>query len=181
MSELMTVEELGSYLRFTKKTIYRLLKQGDIPAIKIGNKWRFDKDIISDWLHKNLKGINIRVLVIDDDYIITSLFKETLKKQGHTVVTASTGAEGIQYVKQQNFDLVFLDLRLPGLEGAEVFREIRNVKPEPLVIIITGYPGSDMMERALKQGPFGIMNKPFSDSDIVDVVNSFVHAAKPRK
>ena len=67
------------------------------------------------------------------------------------------------------------------MEGAEVFREIRNVKPEPLVIIITGYPGSDMMERALKQGPFGIMNKPFSDSDIVDVVNSFVHAAKPRR
>jgi len=181
MAELMTLEELALYLRFTKKTIYGLLKQGNIPGIKIGRKWRFEKDVIDNWLHRNMKGVKTRILVIDDDEIIGSLFKATLEEEGHTVVTARTGTEGIQYAKQRDFDLVFLDLKLPDMDGAQVFREIRNVRPTLLVTIITGYPGSDMMERALKEGPLGVMNKPFSDSDIIAVVNSFLHVTQTRR
>lgn len=179
MTELMTLEELAQYLRFTKKTIYGLLKQGNIPAIKIGRKWRFKKDTIDNWLHRSMKGVKTRILVIDDEDIIRSLFKTILKEEGHIVVTASTGAEGIQYVKQRDFDLVFLDLKLPDMDGAEVLREIKNVRPTLLVTIVTGYPGSEMMEKALKEGPLGVMNKPFSDSDIIAAVNSFVHAVTP--
>jgi len=137
MAELMTVEELGRYLRFNKKTIYRLLKQDDIPAIKI--------------------------------------------EQGHTVVTAGTGAEGIERVKQWDFDLVFLDLKLPDTDGAEFLGQMRRAKPDLPITIITGYPGSEMMERALKQGPFGVMNKPFDSSDITNTVNSFLKARQPRR
>jgi len=181
MAELMTLEELALYLRFTKKTIYGLLKQGNIPGIKIGRKWRFEKDVIDNWLHRNMKGVKTRILVIDDDEIIGSLFKATLEEEGHTVVTARTGTEGIQYAKQRDFDLVFLDLKLPDMDGAQVLREIRSISPTLLVTIITGYPGSDMMERALKQGPLGVMNKPFSDSDIIAVVNSFLHVTQTRR
>jgi len=181
MAELMTLEELALYLRFTKKTIYGLLKQGNIPGIKIGRKWRFEKDVIDNWLHRNMRGVKTRILVIDDDEIIGSLFKATLEEERHTVVTARTGTEGIQYAKQRDFDLVFLDLKLPDMDGAQVFREIRNVRPTLLVTIITGYPGSDMMERALKEGPLGVMNKPFTDSDIIAVVNSFLHVTQPRR
>ncbi len=181
MSELMTLPELAQYLRFTRKTVYGLLKKGSIPAIRIGRKWRFDKDSIDEWLHRNMKGAKSRILVIDDEDVIRSLFKATLEEQGHEVVTTSTGTEGIQYVKQWDFDLVFLDLKLPDMDGAEVFREIKNVRPTLLVTIITGYPGSDMMERALKEGPLGVMNKPFSDSDIIAAVNSFLHITTPRR
>jgi excisionase family DNA binding protein len=181
MPELMTVEELGRYLRFNKKTIYRLLKQGDIPAIKIGNKWRFDKEAIDRWLRQGTKGVRSRILVIDDDEVIRSLFKETLEELGHTVVTAGTGGEGIECVKRLDFDLVFLDLKLPETDGAELLKQMRNAKPELPVTIITGYPGSEMMERALKQGPFGVMNKPFDSSDIINAVNSFLRTRQPRK
>src|SRR4030042_6600423 len=102
MPELMTVEELGQYLRFTRKTIYRLLKQGGMPAVKIGSKWRFDKAAIDRWLRHNMEGVKARILVIDDDDLIRSLFKETLEQQGHMVVTADTGAKGITYVIQQD-------------------------------------------------------------------------------
>ena len=181
MSELMTLPELAQYLRFTRKTVYRLLKKGSIPAIRIGRKWRFDKDSIDEWLHGNVKNTKSRILVIDDEDVIRSLFKATLEEEGHEVVTANTGAEGIQCVKERDFDLVFLDLRLPDIEGAEVLREIKNVRPTLLVTIITGYPGSEMMERALREGPLGVMNKPFSDSDIIAAVNSFLHVAPPRR
>jgi len=181
MPELMTLPELEKYLRFTRQTIYKLLKQEKIPAIKIGRKWRFDKDSIDGWLRHNMKGVKTRILVIDDEAIVRSLFQATLEQLGHVVVTASTGTEGIQYVRQQDFNLVFLDLKLPDMEGAEVFREIKNVRPTVMVTIITGYPGSDMMERALKEGPLGVMNKPFTDSDIISAVNSFLHATAPRR
>ena len=56
MVQLMTVEEIARYLRVTKKTIYRLLKRGEIPAAKIGQQWRFDKALINHWLERNSVG-----------------------------------------------------------------------------------------------------------------------------
>ena len=56
MAELMTVQELAYYLRVTKKTIYRLLRRGDIPAIKVGKQWRFDKAAIDEWLQRKSVG-----------------------------------------------------------------------------------------------------------------------------
>lgn len=176
MPALMTVVELGRYLRFTNKTIYRLLRQGSIPATKIGNKWRFDKEIIDKWLHRNMEGVRAHILVIDDDDLIRSLFKEILEEQGHTVVTADTTAKGIAYVMQRDFDLIFLDLKMPETDGAEILREMKGIKRKLPVVIITGYPDSEMMERAMKQGPLGIMLKPFDDSDIINTVNNFIHA-----
>jgi excisionase family DNA binding protein len=180
MPKLMTVEELAQYLRFTKKTIYRLLKQGSIPAVRIGNKWRFDEAAIDKWLHHNMEEARARILVVDDDEIIRSLFKETLEEEGHTVVTASTSAEGIEYVKRWDFDIAFLDLKMPEMDGAELLKQLRSIKPGLPVTIITGYPGSEMMERAFKQGPFGVMDKPFDAADIIAAVRSFLHATRPR-
>jgi len=177
----MTLPELAEYLRFTRKTLYGLLKQGNIPAIKIGRKWRFDKEVIDNWLYQKSSGIKARILVIDDEETIRLLFETTLKERGHVVVTASTGSEGIECVNQQEFDLVFLDLRLPDIDGAEVFRKIKNIKPALMVIIITGYPDSEIMGRAIQEGPLGVMNKPFTDSAIENAVNSFLHISVPSR
>jgi len=167
MSQLMTVEELAEYLRVTKRTIYRLLKKRNIPAVKVGHKWRFDKTTIDNWLRPEMETEKIRILVIDDDPVIGLLFKEALEESGHIIVTASTSAEGLEYVEQLSFDLIFLDLKMPKMDGAEVFRRIRNIKPGIPVTIITGYPDSEMMDRALAQGPFSVMKKPFGSSDII--------------
>ena len=161
MTELMTVGEVANYLRVTKKTIYSLIEQKSIPVTKVGHQWRFNKESIDQWLYHSTAGTKSHILVIDDDQLIGALFKETLEEQGHTVVTASNSAEGIRCVKQWDFDLVFLDLKMPEMDGAEVFRQIRNIKPNISVTIITGYPDSDMMQRVLEHGPFGVMVKPF--------------------
>jgi DNA-binding NarL/FixJ family response regulator len=73
---------------------------------------------------------------------------------------------------------VFLDLKMPEMDGVEVFRQIKSVKPGTQVIIITGYPESELMMKALSYGPFGIMHKPFSGSDLVQVVNCFLRISK---
>jgi len=174
MAELMTVEEVADYLRVAKKTIYRLLRRGSFPATKVGRSWRFDKASIDDWLRRRSVGVRASILVVDDEEVIRALFKETLEELGHRVVTARNSSEGLELVKQRDFDLVFLDLKMPGMDGAELFCRIRTIKPNLPVTIITGYPDSDMMTRALAKGPFGIMRKPFDEADITMAIASFL-------
>lgn len=180
MPNLMTVGEVADYLRVTKKTIYRLLERGKIPATKVGNQWRFDKSSIDDWLQQNSVGVKASILVIDDEEVVRALFKETLEELGHKVVVVETGAEGLELVKQQDFDLAFIDLKMPGMVGDELFGHIKAIKPRLPVTIITGYPDSGMMARALAQGPFGVMNKPFGESDIIDAVANFLSITQRR-
>ena len=169
---LMTIEELGEHLRVTKRTIYRMLKRGAIPALKVGSKWRFDREAIDKWLQQQAKGTRLRILVVDDDPVIGHLFKEALEGAGHTVVTAGNGAEGLQYVERLSFDLIFLDLKMPEIDGAELLRRIRKLEPDVPVTIVTGYPDSEIMTRALEQGPLTVMKKPFGVSDILAAVNN---------
>ena len=178
MAELMTVEEVAAYLRVTKKTVYRLLKRGNIPSTKVGRQWRFDKASINEWLRQKPVETKANILVIDDEEIVRALFKDTLEELGHRVLAAETGRKGLELVKQQDFAMVFLDLRMPGMDGAELFRQIKTFKPRLPVIIITGYLDSDIMAQALAEDPFGVMNKPFTESDIVAAVNAFIQITK---
>lgn len=181
MTQLMTVKELASYLRVTDKTIYRLLKRGSIPATKVGQRWRFSKALIDEWLQQKSVGGQASILVIDDEKMICKLFKETLEELGHKVITAETGSEGLEIVRQRDIDIVFLDLKMPGMDGAELFGQIKTFKPNLPVTIITGYPDSEMMHRALVQGPFGVMRKPFGESDIIRAIDSFIRIGKARR
>jgi excisionase family DNA binding protein len=180
MAELMTVEEVANYLRVTEKTIYRLLKRGSISATKVGHQWRFDKASIDEWLRQKPVETKASILVIDDEEVVRLLFKETLEELGHRVITVETAVEGLELVKQQSFDLVFLDLKMPSMDGAELFRQTKAIKPKLPVIIITGYPNSDMMARALAEGPFGVMNKPFDESDIMAAISTFLRTTMAR-
>jgi len=174
MIELMTVQEVADYLRITDKTVYRLLKQGNIPATKVGHQWRFDRTEIDNWLRHKPARARANILVVDDEELIQVLFKEILEEIGHRVITAENGSKGLELVKKRDFDLVFLDLKMPGMDGAEFFRQIKAIKPNLPVTIITGYPDSEMMARVLAQGPFGVMSKPFGELDIINAVNNFL-------
>lgn len=178
MAELMTLEEVAEYLRVTKTTVYRLLRQGKIPANKVGRQWRFDKTSIDEWLHQSAVKTIANILVVDDEEAIRALFEETLGELGHKVVAVGDGSKALELAKQTDFDLVFIDLKMPGIDGSEFLRQLKLIRPKAMVTIITGYPGSDTMERALAQGPFGVMSKPFSDSDIVAAVNVFLQVTK---
>ena len=178
---LMTLEEVANYLRVTTKTIYRLLDKRAIPARKVGRQWRFDKASIDIWLRQRSAEKAANILVIDDDETICSLFKDTLEGSGHTVTTVNESSEGLELVKNQDYDLVFLDLKMPGMDGAELFRQIRLAKPELPVTIITGYPDSDLMMNALTHGPLGVMSKPFRGSDILAAVDNYLRFGMPTK
>lgn len=174
MTVLMTLEEVAKYLRVTTKTIYRLLDKQAIPAKKVGRRWRFDKDSIDIWAQKWPVKKAAKVLVIDDDATICSLFKDTLEGSGYDVTTVNKSSEGLELVKNQDFDLVFLDLKMPVMDGVELFKQIRLIKPRLPVTVITGYPDSDLMMNALTYGPLGVMSKPFREADIMTVIDNYL-------
>jgi excisionase family DNA binding protein len=181
MTGLMTLEEVADYLHVTRKTVYRLLKAGKMPATRVGRQWRFNRAAVNRWLGERPIRVRARLLVIDDEETIQALFKETLEEFGHAVETTGDSAAGLLLAKQQDFDMVFLDLKMPGIDGAEVFRRIRAIKPNLPVTIITGYPESDLMAQALAQGPFGVMKKPFTGSDIITATKNFLRLANTGK
>jgi len=169
----MTVGEVADYLRVAEKTVYRLLEKGRIPATRVGHKWRFKRESIDDWLFEGKAKKTADILVIDDDQVICSLFRDTLDRPGYKVTAVSDPLKGVELAIRQNYDLVFLDLKMPGLDGAELLKQIKMAKPTLPVVIITGYQDSDLMMSALAQGPLGVMIKPFKVIDILTAVDSY--------
>jgi len=174
MPDIMTIEELAGYLRVHKQTIYRLVKQGSVPAIRIGHQWRFEKGPIDEWLRVRPVELSAEILVVDDDKSIRALFAEILGEAGYSVALARDAHEAIELFNKSDFALVFLDLLLPGMDGAELLKKLRAIKLGIPVILITGHPDSDIMSRALVEGPFGVMRKPFSKDDIVTALSNFL-------
>ncbi len=176
MAVLMTLEEVADYLRVTRKTIYRLLEKRAIPCTRVGHQWRFDKAAVEAWLKQNSPGTAASILVIDDDEAVCELFRETLEEAGHTVVTSADSLSGLKLATEQEFSLVFLDLKMPGMDGAEVFKRIRASRPNLPVTIITGFADSELMFTAMDNGPFGVMKKPFTGGDIMTVLGTYLHS-----
>jgi excisionase family DNA binding protein len=173
VSELMTMSELAQYLRFTRQTIYKLLKQREIPAIKINRKWRFDKEQIDNWLKNSVRRDSHRILVVDDEPVIGELFKRSLVEPDYIVTTLTSSVKALELLKTDKFNLIFLDLKMPDIDGAELFRQIREIDKNVPVSIITGFPDSELMVKAMEFGPFMVLKKPFVDDDILNTVHSF--------
>ena len=173
MSGLLTIKEAASYLRMNPLTVYRLASKGKVPAVKVGRHWRIHQDALEAWLRPSFPHCTSNILVVDDEEAIGRLFRGTLEQGDYEIVLVSNGAEALEAMEKYEFDLIFLDLRMPGMNGAETFGRIRQVDSRVPVVIITGYPDSDLMAQALEIGPIGVMMKPFGPLDIQQVVNSF--------
>jgi CheY-like chemotaxis protein len=105
-------------------------------------------------------------LVVDDEDNIRLFFQRALKALGWDSVAVESGKDAIEIVGVRHFDIVFMDLAMPEMNGVETFRKIREVAPTIFVVIATGYPGSDLMIEALEVGPFAVMRKPFSVDEL---------------
>jgi excisionase family DNA binding protein len=181
MKELLTTEEMASYLRLRPETVIRKAKKGELPAIKIGRQFRFDKNQTDRWLLQNLVGRVPRVLVVDDEPLVGKLFEETLRGVGIGVTTTSSSVEAVGLVSGELFDLAFIDLKMPVMDGNELFMRIREIDERLPVVVITGYPESELLERVIQQGPFIVLKKPFESNDILNVVGTVLHDAVTKR
>ena len=109
---------------------------------------------------------NPLMLIIDDEEAIRDSCSQVLKKDGYTVKTAKDGIEGLKLIKNKSFQVVFLDLRLPGIDGMEVLSRIKEENPETPVVIITAYASIESAVEAMKRGAFDYLAKPFSPEEL---------------
>ena len=160
MHNLMTVKETSEYLRIPLPTVYYLVQRGQLPAIQIGGRWRVKKDMLDRDILRNEEEGQPTVLVVDDDTGLQSMFKLFLKKQGFSRIVVGSGKEALAALQKQKFELCFLDLQLPDTTGDEVYRQAKEIQPGLPIVIITGYPDSQMLDNILKLGPVTVLKKP---------------------
>jgi CheY-like chemotaxis protein len=124
-----------------------------------------------------------RVLVIDDEQIIRDTVREVLCKYGCVVDTARDGDEADALIRQQGFNLVLTDIRMPGKTGYEVFRAVREIRPECPVIFMTGfgYDPSHSIIRAEPEGLAAVLFKPFKVDELLKEVRSAVAEPDSKK
>lgn len=101
-----------------------------------------------------------KILIIDDEKSIRNSLKEILEYEKHQTILASDGAEGINLVKQNNFDLILCDIKMPKIDGIEVLEEIMKRNPEIPVIMISGHGNIETAVEAIKKGAFDFIEKP---------------------
>lgn len=178
MTEVIGIKEIANHLEVTISTLHRLLWLGKLPATKTGDQWQFEKGSIDEWLGEQPIVKKASILVVDDEEMIRDLIRWIMEKRGHEVTLAVDGGEGLKLVEKQDYDMVFIDLKMPGMDGAELFSRIRMRKPYLPVVIITGYPGSDMMTRASHLGAFAVIEKPFEESKLIRAVDVFLKIGK---
>lgn len=112
-----------------------------------------------------------RILIIDDEEVVLDSCKQILKKTNHQVSTVSNGELGIEMLPEFKPDLVFVDLKMPGLSGFEVLTRIRQIDPNIVSIVITGYSTVSSAVEAMKNGAFDFLPKPFTPDEFRLITN----------
>jgi excisionase family DNA binding protein len=173
----LTTEEVLEYLQVNLRTVYRLIKAGKIPAVRVGRQWRFRKRDIDAWLESqrprqgrggapaprasSTAAARPRVLVVDDESAIRDLLSKTLALAEYDVDLASDGRSALERLRIIPYDLLITDLKMPGVDGLTVIREARRLKADIPVIIITCFSTEASAIEAVNLGVSGYLTKPF--------------------
>jgi excisionase family DNA binding protein len=173
----LTTEEVLEYLQVNLRTVYRLIKAGKIPAVRVGRQWRFRKRDIDAWLDSQRPrgttrtaaaparpptgATRPRVLVVDDEASIRDLLSKTLALAEYEVDVAPDGRSALERMRMYPYDLLIADLKMPGMDGLTVIREAKRYKVDLPVIIITGFSTESSAIEAVNLGVAGYLTKPF--------------------
>jgi CheY-like chemotaxis protein len=127
-----------------------------------------------------------KILIVDDDSTVQLTMRLLLERAGHRVVTASDGRKGLAQFQAGDFDLLFVDIFMPGMDGFETMRMVHQQKPLTPIIVISGQPMSsesspDFLTMATKLGAVSSLQKPFRPANLLDAVAKCLDAAAQRQ
>src|SRR6266498_2376414 len=112
-----------------------------------------------------------RVLIIDDDMDMCALLSRFLSRNGYDTDVSYSGQKGISKFEEENFDVVLCDYRLGNMDGREVLLSVKKLKPETIVLIITGYSDIKTAIDVIKQGAYDYITKPLIPDEVLSVLN----------
>ncbi|HID93783.1 MAG TPA: sigma-54-dependent Fis family transcriptional regulator, partial [bacterium (Candidatus Stahlbacteria)] len=109
---------------------------------------------------------DVRILVVDDEPIMRDSLSDWLREDGYEVGTAENGPRALEMVKSEQWDILLVDLKMPVMDGIEVMREVKKINKDIPVIIITAYATVDTAVKAMKEGAYDYIVKPFNPEEI---------------
>jgi len=118
------------------------------------------------------------ILVVDDNEVVRQSFLRSLMGAHCKVEAALDGEHALRAMEEQAFDVVLLDLRMPGMDGMEVLKAIKDKWPETQVVIITGYPSVETAKEAVRLGAHNYLAKPVGPVDVINAANDAVTQKK---
>ncbi len=154
----------------SQKRQEKKLRQEREEALDIGLKLEFTDEA------RSLKRVAVdnpraKILAVDDEPIVLDSFRKILVLAGFSVDTVETGKEALGLVQKHEYDFVFTDLKMPEMDGLDVTKAVKHLRPDVDVIMITGYATIESAVDAMKFGALDYIQKPFTEDELVDFVN----------
>lgn len=113
-----------------------------------------------------------RLLIVDDNKDFADVFCDILKVNNYKAESCYSGSEAVERVQGNDFDIVFLDIRMPGMDGVQTLKEIKKIRPEITVIMMTGYSVDEMVHMALEEKASEIIYKPFEIEKVLGLIKN---------
>ena len=128
---------------------------------------------------KNLK--NMRTLLVDDDELVRDSLRIAFKNKGCLLQTAETAEEGLQALREDSFDIIISDFKLPGMDGIEFLKLATASHPNTVKILITAYGEKNTVSEALDAGAQEFLEKPFSVRTLIDSLNRSIQSGNEKR
>lgn len=179
-------KEVCEQLQISKSTLFKWEREGLIT--KVRRDWRgwrlYDARNLEE-IKLNIEKQRLAeagprsrtVLVVDDDTMILQVMADLLQAAGYEVATATTGEDAVKVHSERAPALTFLDVKLRGKSGIDVFREIRTVDPQAVVVILTGYPKIEDTVQVIKEGAYNYLTKPIKTEELLAMVEEVLGAS----
>jgi excisionase family DNA binding protein len=166
----MDVHEVAAFLNAHIESIRRLARRGAIPSFKLGRVWRFRREAIERWLEAQGPRGNATILILDDEAPVCQMIARMIERLGFKSVKTTSATAALQLVERETPSLVILDLYMPEMNGPEFLKRIRVNHPDLPVIIVTAFPDSELMVKAMQYGPFTLIPKPINEAQLAHAV-----------
>lgn len=112
-----------------------------------------------------------KILLVEDETVLRDALQEWLAADGYDVEVAESGEEAVERIKNREYGVIVLDLRLPGIDGLRAFEEAKDIRPEIKGVIITAYPSKETQEKANEIGLLDYLPKPFKVEDLEKIIS----------
>jgi DNA-binding NtrC family response regulator len=120
----------------------------------------------------------VNILIVDDEEIVRESLASWLEEDGYEVASAENGPRALERLPEKDWNLAMVDLKMPGMDGIQLMDEIRKIKPETIVIIMTAYATVDTAVQAMKKGAYDYIVKPFNPEDLSLTIRKIIEHQK---
>jgi len=172
--EIKKINTKASVIMMTAYSVEDLVKEAIEEGAYTVIYKPFDMDKVIQTIEKALQ--TVLILVVDDRLEDRETFKDILVSKGYKVTTARDGYEAIELVKKGSFDIIFIDVKMPGIDGVKTFEEVHKIRPDIPVIMVTGYSAEELVKDAIDKGAYACVCKPLD----MDKVLKIMEGVNPR-